>query len=134
MPIDPEQHARSLAEKNRLDPPPDGKEWSLGYDAAGRRAPHHDALVLVAADLVADPIDYGADEHGVRPEVVQIVLEAWAAIARRGADPEYQDTPTDVAAGVFLATWSARDVAQVAADAVIRHLRSLNGEPADQAS
>lgn len=134
MKIDPERHARALAEKNRLDPPPGGKEWSLGYDHAGRRAPANDLLVDLGGELVADPIDYGTDEHGIRPEVVQAVMEAWADVARRGADPEYQDSPTDTAAGVMLATWAPRDVAQVAAMAVATHLANLNGTPADQPS
>ncbi len=62
--IDPQKVARAVAEKNRMDPPPPGKVWSLGWDQEGGRVPLWDALVDVAPTVLVGPIDLGLDPSG----------------------------------------------------------------------
>lgn len=116
---DPEEHARRLAEKTRLDPPPEGREWSLGYGADGQRVPEYDRLVDTSRELVADPIDYGTDEHGVREELVSAVLDEWAS-----RKPHLEG---EQAVREAVDSWAPRDLAQMAAAAVVEQLRELNG-------
>jgi hypothetical protein len=126
MDLDQEEHRRALAEKMRLDPPPQGKEWSLAYDDQGQRIPAQDLLVSTdpPADLTQpsyglskatlpgaeqsgerpEGFDYGAAGHGVSSELVDAVLERWAGRHRRYIPGTTGERYRDAAAADVLRT------------------------------
>lgn len=104
--MDETTQRRLLAEKTRLDPPPEGFEWNLGYDGDnGERAPERDMLVRIEQQTGGQPdrerfsglhrssdetpesslesredYEYGGAGHGVHRELVDAVLERWAGL------------------------------------------------------
>ena len=141
-----ETQRRMLAEKNRMDPPPDGYEWNLGWDSEnGERAPERDMLVatappqaeqvdrdygltksLVAPDLGMEPqqgYDWGPTGDGVHAWLVDAVLERWA-----GLDVSYVDLSTQPERAAELAP--DNDLAHYRDRAARRSLRRALGPDA----
>jgi hypothetical protein len=99
--------ARALAEKTRLDPPPEGFEWSLGWENDGRRAPLWDRLVPVEelapgglhfGDTRQPGYSYPASGPGVREDLIDAAMERLASLLGVTEPAELESAATAVLA------------------------------------
>lgn len=82
--------ARAAVEKNRMDPPPEGMEWCLGWTQDGQRDPMRDVLValerapgdpaggLHGGDEMLPGYEYQSAGLGVRSDLVDAAMRALA--------------------------------------------------------
>jgi hypothetical protein len=136
--------ARERAEKTRMDPPPPGKEWSLGYRPDGSRAPEFDRLILVEQPTGNDlglSFEFDEDQSGytfpasgpgVRDDLVQAAMERLAGLLGVFGDdpkrwPEYVDEAATAAlsqAGTTASGYllSARNLVRMIVSAALEKL------------